>query len=120
MLYEIKNIRQYEGEQKRRWFFDREIDLTVWFDESDDIVGFQLCYDKIQNHRALTYHKDSGYRHNRVDDGESWNSIGKGTPILFADGPFDGRRIAELFAQRSQELPKQISQYVYEKIVSFR
>lgn len=39
MLYEIKNIRQYEGEQKRRWFFDREIDLTVWFDESDDIVG---------------------------------------------------------------------------------
>ena len=121
MLYEIKSIRQYEGESRRRWFFDNEVDLTVWVDEPDGIVGFQLCYDKIKSHHALTWRRDSGYSHNRVDDGESRDSVGrfKGTPILFMNGEFDRQRIADSFAQKSQDIPKRISRFVYEKIATY-
>lgn len=122
MLYEIKNIRQYKDEPERRWFYDREVDLTVWFNKTNEIVGFQLCYDKTQNQHALTWYEDSGYQHNRVDDGESIGSIGrfKGTPILFRDGNFDGQRISDIFAQKSQDIPRQISVFVSDRIASFR
>ena len=121
MLYEIKGIRQYEGEPNRRWFFDNEVDLTVWFDTADGIVGFQLCYDKTQDQYALTWREDSGYQHNRVDDGESIGSIGrfKGTPLLFMNGHFDRQRIANIFAEKSQDIPKQIRKFVSDKIASF-
>ena len=121
MLYEIKGIRQYEGEPNRRWFFDNEVDLTVWFDAADDMVGFQLCYDKTQDQHALTWREDGRYQHNRVDDGESIGSIGrfKGTPLLFMDGNFDRQRIANIFAEKSQDIPKQIRKFVSDKIASF-
>ncbi len=118
MLYEISNIRQYEGEHRRRWFFDHEIDLTVWVDSADRIVAFQLCYDKTQNQHALTWRQDTGYHHNRVDDGESDDSIGrfKGTPMLFMDGEFDEQRIALLFRKESKDIPERIARFVYDRI----
>ena len=71
MLKEYKRVRQIKGEAQRRWFSDDFFDLIVWFDESKNIVGFQLCYDILKISRALTWHQDGGYSHNRVDDGEN-------------------------------------------------
>ena len=47
MLSEIKNARQVPGEGKRRWFRDDDFDLIIWYDDSDTVFGFQLCYDKL-------------------------------------------------------------------------
>ena len=121
MLYEIKNVKQYQGEPKRRWFFDHEIDLLVWFDDRDEIVGFQLCYDKLRDQRALTWFRGSGYHYNRVDDGERDGGRRgvKAIPVLLMDGSFDHRRIAAVFREKSKDIPNWISTFVYEKIASY-
>ena len=46
-------------EYKKRWFFDHEIDLLIWLNADNEIVGFQLCYDKLNNPHALTWFKDT-------------------------------------------------------------
>jgi hypothetical protein len=70
MLVEIRNTRQIEGEGFRRWFTDEFFDLIVWYDEKRTLVGFQLCYDKEGRERALTWTREHGFQHNRIDDGE--------------------------------------------------
>ena len=86
MLYEIKGVNQDSLEYKKRWFFDHEIDLLIWLDANNEIAGFQLCYDKLNNPHALTWLKDKGYRHNRIDFREDKIGRRRGSPILLADG----------------------------------
>jgi len=64
-------VRQKKGEPHRRWFADEYFDLLVWEDETGEIVGFELSYDKNRDQRALTWEKQKGYHHFKVDDGES-------------------------------------------------
>ena len=121
MLREHTNVSQIEGEPRRRWFADDYFDLIVWFDESDDIFGFQLCYDKSRNERALTWFEDTGYMHHRVDDGEhTIDIIRKATPILVSDGIFDHIEIAGLFKEQSTKIEERIYHFVYEKISQFQ
>lgn len=121
MLYEIKNVNQNTNELKRRWFFDHDIDLTVWFDQENNIDSFQLCYDKIQNYHALTWRRNYGFIHNRVDDGEGFNKIGgyKGSPILLMDGMFDKKRVISIFVDKSKEIPETISSFVLKKLKEY-
>ncbi|MFZ5562722.1 MAG: hypothetical protein ACOZBW_01615 [Thermodesulfobacteriota bacterium] len=118
MLYEIKKVSQHPGEPRRRWFFDHEIDLTVWFDPAGKIESFQLCYDKPGDPHALSWSRDGGYGHHRVDDGEDGGGAGKGIPILLADGRFDSQRIAGLFDRKSRDIPRYIARFVSVRIAS--
>ncbi len=102
MLYEIQNIRQNEGEPKRRWFIDDYFDLVVWLNEND-IEGFQLCYNKSEDQHAFTWHKNSGYMHNRVDDGEDKPGKPKGIPILITDYHFPYEEVAAIFKKESKK-----------------
>ena len=120
MLREYTDVSQIKGEPKRRWFTDDGFDLIVWLDQGGEIVGFQLCYDKFENERALTWLKASGYMHQRVDDGESNPElVQKATPILLADGHFDHKEIANVLRERSAEIEKTISKFVYDKIMQY-
>ena len=121
MLYEIKNVSQYENELRRRWFFDHDIDLTIWFDEENQIDSFQLCYDKIKIYHALTWKRGIGFSHNKVDDGENIDRIGgyKGTPILLLDGKFDKQRIISIFKDKSGEIPEVLSSFVLKKLTEY-
>lgn len=120
MLYEIKDIKQYPNEPRRRWFFDHALDLTVWFDNRNEIIRFQLCYNKPKAPHALTWDKAHGYRHNRIDDGEG-NRFAKpkGIPILLMDGPFSHQEIADLFKQSSKNIAQWISGFVHKKIMDY-
>ena len=60
MLTEFKGVRQREEEGIRRWFFNNYFDLIIWYDNSNQIEGFQLCYDKENNEKALTWLKKNG------------------------------------------------------------
>lgn len=115
MLTEIENTRQVDGEEKRRWFRDKDLDLIVWYDGSDNVTGFQLCYDKSTRERALTWNKPGVYSHNAIDDGEVAGKA-KMTPILVADGVFDAVRVADIFRARSTGLPADLADTVLRKI----
>jgi hypothetical protein len=48
MMHEIKNVQRHKGEPKRRWFFDPDMDLTVWVDEKEmDSKTGKFVYKKI-------------------------------------------------------------------------
>ena len=96
MLRELADVRQIPGEPRRRWFADDYFDLIVWFNKKGESIGFQLCYDLPGEERALTWHKNTGFSHRRVDDGERQRPY-KATPILVADGSFDDAAVSELF-----------------------
>ncbi|GBC63072.1 hypothetical protein DENIS_4061 [Desulfonema ishimotonii] len=122
MLREIANVKQIEGEPRRRWFSNEYFDLIIWLDEAGDISGFQLCYNKTGDQHALTWHRASGYMHSRVDDGEDRPGKYKSSPILVNlchnDGRFLSEAVASHFQKTSWNLEKRIADLVYEKIVT--
>ncbi len=111
-----KYVKQISGEAHRRWFEDDYFDLLVWEDGNGKIVGFQLCYDKVNNQHALTWKEDLGYNHNKVDDGESKPGKYKSAPILIADGIFDNKAVSEKFKLKSKNIEAKVSAFVYKKI----
>jgi len=115
MLFEIKNPRQIEGEGRRRWFADSYFDLIVWYGRAGDLEGFQLCYDKGRDERALTWREDQGYAHERVDDGEVTGRA-KMTPVLVPDGAFAHSAIAERFRTESAKIDPEIAGFVYDRL----
>ena len=114
-LRELPDTRQVPGEPRRRWFHSPELDLIVWFDEGDKPIGFQLCYDKARNERALTWREGRGYDHSAVDGGERSHTGSPGyksTPILVADGLFRTDRVLTEFLEASAAVPGDIKSYV--------
>ena len=118
MLVELKNVRQVENEGFRRWFSDDIFDLIVWYDYAHNIDGFQLCYDKDKSERALTWMTVGGYRHDRVDTGET-SYASKKSPIILQNGVFNKEKIAALFKKNAKSIDKQIADLVYNKILKY-
>lgn len=118
MLVEHTIVRQIEGERARRYFSDDNFDLVVWSDADGSIAGFQLCYDKGRDERALTWERDGGYVHERVDAGEV---VGKArSPVLVADGVFPVRDIATRFRAACAAIDQPVAQFVSEKIQLYK
>ena len=117
MLIEIAGVRQIPGEGTRRWFRDDELDLIVWYGGDGSIYGFQLCYDKLDRERALTFREPQSYQHHAIDDGEGPMLGPKMSPILVADGLVDSKRIEKLFADRAANVPEDLVDYVSENIL---
>lgn len=118
MLREWIGVRQRPEEGRRRWFADDDMDLIVWYRESDDSVrGFQLCYGKQSAQHALTWLADRGYSHTRVDDGEvGREGSSKQTPMLVEDGTFDASALAERFVREAREIDPDVRSLVHRKL----
>jgi len=119
MLSEVQQVEQVTGEPRRRWFNSLRLDLIVWLNLMDHVVGFQLCYGKPKDEHALTWKKGEGFVHHRVDDGERNPAMAKRTPILVADGLFPGDEVAASFKEESRDIDPEISSFVYEKLLSY-
>lgn len=119
MFTEISNVRQIKGEPRRRWFTDRDLELIVWFGEHDRIVGFQLCYQKDKEPKALTWLEDEGFLHTGIDEGDGGWRGPKSTPILIRDGVFDKENVEKRFTSSSKTLPKEIADFVLLKIKNY-
>lgn len=111
-LTELRNARQVAGEPERRWFTSEAMDLIVWLDASRQAHGFQLCYGKPLQERALSWLPDRGFVHLGVDDGSRQAQGHKSTPLLVADGHADPRQLLEFFEQAATGLPEDIMQLV--------
>ena len=118
MLEESEYVRQVKGEPKRRWFSDDYFDLIVWVDESNIILGFQLCYDKAGDPRVLNWH-DQGYSHLGIDDGEGRIGKPKSTPILVSGGTFNKVEVIETFKKACAKIDTQVSTFILEKIKKY-
>jgi hypothetical protein len=120
MLSELSHVRQIEGERRRRWFQSPDADLIVWYEGDGAIYGFQLCYDRRSDERALTWTPEHGFAHNRIDDGEGIGLGYKRTPILVADGMFDAGQLGSRFAGMSALVPHEIVAFVLQKLARYR
>ncbi|HOT46522.1 MAG TPA: hypothetical protein PLM53_17110 [Spirochaetota bacterium] len=115
MLHE-SYVSQKEENVFRRWFQDDYFDLIVWYDlDTKTITGFQLCYDKNRNEHAFTWHRDSGFSHNRIDNSRSPQSYA-GTPILVDDGIFPYNMVMSKFVESSGGIDAAIRDLVMEKL----
>lgn len=118
MLREIPKVRQLKDEPTRRWFQDEHFDLVIW-EDAEQIVGFQLCYDKSQSERAVTWQAETGFKHNAVDGGENEPGRYKATPILIADGSFDHESVATKFLGHSGSLDSSKRDFIYLKLLGY-
>ena len=116
MLQEVRHVRQIPGEPFRRWFSDNTFDLIVWHDADHHVTGFQLCYREGVDHKALTWQRDSGFTHKRVDDGEGRPFRPKMTPILVPDGVFERDHVLTLFQKESKEINPHVVRIVTQRI----
>ena len=116
MLRELKDI-QKEGEPYRRIFEDSVFDLFVWYDSSLclEIIGFQLTYGTRTGEKALTWLKDGGFTHEKVDDPSSAGGA-KMTPILVADAGSLMDGIISLFKKSAAEIDDVIRNFIISKI----
>ncbi len=113
MLAEIQETRQIDGEGYRRWFTDEKLDLIIWYREAGgEITGFQLCYDKDTEEKALTWTRDGGFVHERVDSGETKGYGHKGTPIMVADGEFQKSRALTQFRERALKIDRSLREFL--------
>ncbi len=119
MLKEYKEVRQHE-EGFRRYFFDEYFDLYFWYDRrGGNPRGFQLVYDKYDDPHSLTWTREEGFRHNRVDEGEDKPGSMKMTPILVPDGLFDGDRVRRRFWEASASLDPSLRELVLSGVSVF-
>jgi hypothetical protein len=116
VLTELSTVRQIKGEPRRRWFKSASEDLIVWYAEDGSIFGFQLCYDRPVSENALTWLPQTGFTHNRIDDGENVGLAHKRTPALMTDSTLDARALSNKFEKISGHLPDKVTAFVFEKL----
>jgi hypothetical protein len=91
------------------------MDLIVWVDETDQIVEYQLCYEKGHQEFALIWKRDTGFNHATVDSGEQLPTRNR-TPILVPGGPCDVPFVSSLFEKASRNVPDPIRGLVKETL----
>jgi len=100
------------GEPARRWFWSARCDLIVWLCDQGAVLGFQFCYDKEDDERALTWMSTRGFSHMRVDTGP----MKREAPLLVADGPVDAPRMLDLFLRDCALVPGEYVELVRRKL----
>ena len=116
MLAEILKVKQTPNEPRRRWFATTSLDLFLWYDDDENIIQFQICYDKGPKEKALTWHHQNGISHHSVDDGENRTFRMKSTPIMLNNSEFDTEKIAARFEELAGNVEHKTVQFVLSHI----
>ena len=116
MLSEVIKVKQLDGEPRRRWFAAPDMDVFVWFNDDEDIIQFQICYDKGPDEQALTWHFEQGISHKSVDDGENRSFRMKSTPIMDNESEYDLQRIVQDFESRAGDIDHKTVSFILEHL----
>ena len=119
MLHEIGSVRQDDPRGTRRWFQDDYFDLYLWFDPQHSLLAFQLCYARNRAEGAISWNRDAGFAHDKVDSGESATRYSM-APILRADGAPPYFRIYSQFLSASASLPQELRDIVIDRLRAYR
>ncbi len=93
----------HNPDKNRRWFFDDYFDLIIWYGADQAVAGFQLCYDLAGAEHALTWKKEKGLEHHRIDGGED-SPLKNRTPVLISDGAIPHDKLVREFTERAASL----------------
>ena len=116
MLREIRGIRQDDKSLNRRWFQDEYFDLWTWESAEGALVAFQLCYDKRRDERALSWRRDHGFDHLRVQTGRDRES----TAFLQGDGGvFPAVIVSRKLKAAAQPLPALMRRFIFHKVKAY-
>jgi hypothetical protein len=119
MLREIVNAAQIDGEPRRRWFSGTEMDLYVWYAENGAILQFQICYDKGPDERTLTWHRDDGFAHHKVDSGENRTLHMKSSPVMTDRTGFDIAAIIAVFREAGRKLEYDLHEFIINRLEGY-
>ncbi|MEA2027966.1 MAG: hypothetical protein U9N49_03200, partial [Campylobacterota bacterium] len=70
------------------------------------------------NERVLSWRKTYGFTHAQIDSGEQ-NPSKNQSPLLVADGVLDTHQLLEKFQNESQNIDKNIREFIIEKIKTY-
>jgi len=115
----MRHVRQDSSDYVRRWFFDDHFDLIAFFNPDGSILGFQLCYDKPDNEKALMWNSNRGLSHHAVDSGEQSPWVNRSPMLTPTDGRAEMPRLLSAFTLSDGSLPAELRQLVAEKIVEY-
>jgi len=118
MLREFVHVKQERRKGRRRWFESDGFELVVWFDQADQLEGFQLCYDFGRGEHALTWRPVVGFAHSAVDSGDNPRGGSKRTPILIPDGNVPWEDLMARFAERSASLEPGLRQLISARLAA--
>jgi len=110
---------QPKGEPGKRWFADDYFDVIFWLDCDSVISGFQFCYDKQRNERALTWLADKGFRHDFIDNGEA-SPVKSRSPILMGNGDFPAAKVLDQFIVRSENIDQTLRSFVVDQLKKYQ
>jgi hypothetical protein len=82
------------------------------------LKGFQLCYDKTGEERALSWIREHGFQHSRIDSGEV-SRHAKITSVIVADGEFSKEDVAELFRKEVAKIDPGLARLVYSAVKAY-
>jgi len=119
MLREIVISRIQDGVHFRRWYQDERMDLFVWFNDEDDIVRFQLAYDKPRSEKAIDWKHDRGFTHSRIDDSTD-PSHHPGSPLMISGGVFAKKRVIAEFRERATNIEPRVATFVLATLIAYR
>lgn len=118
MLKEL-SVSQNEEGVLRRWFQDDYFHLIVWHEaDTNEIRGFQLCYDVSKDEHSLTWLAGRGFIHNRIDEG-SRPMRHPSSPLLVEDGVFPAQTVIDRFIEACSTIDEDIARLVITKIIEF-
>jgi hypothetical protein len=110
------SIRDIPGDRPRLWMLDDCLDVIVWFEPDGSIYGFQLCYDKTENEKSITWNHNGHFSYHHIDSGESDPGDYKKTPVLLVGADFDHRYARDQFLIRSFHIHSRLVDFICEKL----
>jgi len=117
MMVELK-LKQDLNTNQKRWFQDDYFDLFIWQNNTGQFVSFQLCYDRLGNERVITWDKERGFAHHRVDDGEA-SPHKNMTPVLIKEGVFSHEEVIPRFIESSQEISAEVRDFILQQLYEY-
>ena len=118
-MIELRDVRQDSTDYVRRWFFDDHFDLIAWYAHDGALLGFQLCYDKADKEKALTWFSNRGLSHHLVDSGEQCPWVNRSPMLIEADGRSHMARLLASFISADGDLPTELRKIVKQKIKEY-
>jgi len=112
-------LKQDKARHVRRWFRNDYFDLFTWQSPEAEIVAFQLCYDTNRNERVLSWKKELGFLHCKIDDGQP-TAIVNMSPIFSGAGGFPGGLVKRRFIRESLQIGEDIRFFVINKIAEYQ
>jgi hypothetical protein len=113
-----KPIRHLTNDLDKSWTADDFLDLVVWYEAAERIFGFQLCYDRYDEPRVVTWTRKGGFSHCKVRTDGDWAQGAGRSPVLQCCDDFPWRTVVREFMTRSPELEPLIRYFIMKQIMT--